>query len=57
MRVSDNEMQEGVIKNGYSYTHQVWIEQFVVQDCGHPQAMKCRCFGRQHAGEQVRFPS
>ena len=57
MRVSGNEMQDGVIKNGYSYTHQVWIEQFVVQDCGHPQAMKCRCFGRQHAGEQVRFPS
>lgn len=54
-RQSTNQMQAGVIRNGYSYSNQVWILEFVIQDCGHPEAMTCNCFGRQHAGEQARF--
>jgi hypothetical protein len=55
MRESSNQIQAGVIRNGYSYTHQCWIKDFIIQDCGHPQDMPCACFGRQHAGEQARF--
>ena len=54
-RQSTNQMQAGVIKNGYTYEHQAWIRDFVIQDCGHPSSMVCDCFGRAHAGEQVRF--
>jgi hypothetical protein len=34
MRTSSNEMQAGAIKTGYSYAHQCWIENFIIQDCG-----------------------
>lgn len=57
MRQGQNEMQAGVIKNGFSYTHQTWIKDFIVQRCGHPQQMNCQCFGKKHEGEQVRFPA
>jgi len=56
MRTSENEMQAGVIKNGFSYEHQCWIKEFVVMRCGHPATMNCGCFGKKHQGEQVRFP-
>ena len=55
MRQSTNEMQAGAIKNGYSYEHQCWILNYIIQDCGHPATMPCGCFSRQHAGEQTRF--
>ena len=55
MRQSTNEMVAGMIKDGYSYEHQCWIVDFVVQNCGHPQDMTCGCFGREHQGERVRF--
>ena len=55
MRQGDNEIQAAVIKNGFSYEHQCWIINFVVQRCGHPESMGCKCFGRIHEGQQVRF--
>ena len=55
IRQSTNEMQAGVIKNGYSYEHQCWIRDFTVIACGHPIEMDCGCFSRKHGGEQVRF--
>lgn len=57
MRTGQNEMQAGVIKNGFSYTHQCWIRDFVIQRCGHPETMDCGCFGKRHAGEQTRVAS
>lgn len=54
-RVGTNEMQAGVIKNGFSCTHQCWIRNFVVVPCGHPPTMECGCFSRRHGGQQVRF--
>lgn len=55
MRTGQNEMQAGVIKNGFSYAHQCWIVNFIIQPCAHPVTMKCSCFGKKHAGEQARF--
>jgi hypothetical protein len=55
MRRSGNVMQAGVIKNGYSYEHQCWIKDFVIQDCAHPATQDCGCFGRMYAGKQARF--
>lgn len=37
----------------YDYTHQCWIVDGIVQRCGHPDAMPCGCYGRQHEGERV----
>lgn len=41
------------INSGYSYTLQCWIINRVVQDCGHPDAMHCQCYGRIHKGETI----
>lgn len=57
MRTGQNEMRAGVIVNGFSYTRQVWIKEFIIQGCGHPETLDCGCFGKQHAGEQARFAS
>jgi hypothetical protein len=39
-------------ENGYDYENQCWVIAGIVQDCGHPENMKCNCYGRLHAGEQ-----
>jgi len=57
MRQSANEIRAGVIKNGYSYTRQCWILNFIIQRCDHPASMDCGCYGKAHAGEQARFAS
>ena len=54
MRTSTNQLQAGVIQNGFSYKLQVWIRNFIIQDCGHPDAMACGCHARTHRGEEVR---
>lgn len=55
MRQSSNYIFNGVIWHGYSYDKQCWIEDNVIQDCGHPKTMSCDCYGRQHAGEQANL--
>ena len=35
----------------YDYENQAWIVDGIYQDCGHPSAMGCDCFGRIHRGE------
>lgn len=35
----------------FDYVNQAWIIDGEVQDCGHPAAMDCSCYGRSHAGE------
>ena len=37
--------------DSYDYKNQVWIRDGKYQDCGHPQTMDCRCFGRIHKNE------
>ena len=52
MRLSDNELVGGIIKNGFDYTLQVWVKDYRIISCGH--SGDCTCYGRQHAGEDVR---
>jgi hypothetical protein len=42
-------------KNEYSfdYKNQVWIKGGVYIDCGHPDQMKCSCFGRLNKGKKA----
>ena len=39
---------------GYDYTNQAWVKNGMYVRCGHPETMRCTCFGKQHAGEPVR---
>lgn len=55
-RESSNDLDaNGNIRNGFSYDLQCWIVGYKVQRCGHPERMQCGCYGRTHAGEQVKF--
>lgn len=36
----------------YDYTNQAWVVNGVYKNCGHPESMQCRCFGRKHEGEK-----
>jgi hypothetical protein len=35
----------------YDYENQCWIIDGIIQSCAHPDAMRCDCYGRLHAGE------
>ncbi len=37
----------------FDYKNQVWIKGGVYIDCGHPDQMKCSCFGRLHKDEKA----
>ena len=41
------------IHTGFSYKHQCWIVNQIVQDCGHLDHMLCQCYGRIHKGEKI----
>ncbi len=50
-RTDGNSYQSGFLWNGYDYTRQAWVKDGVYVRCGHPESMKCGCYGRDHAGE------
>ena len=37
----------------FNYDRQAWIRDGIVQGCAHPSAMRCGCYGREHAGELI----
>ena len=37
----------------YDYERQAWVVDWRYKDCGHPKAMDCGCYGRQHDGQRV----
>lgn len=51
-RSGQNEINEntGLIWNGFDYDHQCWIENGIIQRCGHKLENPCGCFGRKYAG-------
>ena len=55
MRISKDEMVDGVVKNGYDYDSQVWVKDYIIQDCGHPEEMKKTGCCNQHkfAGQDI----
>lgn len=50
-RTSTDEYRDGILFNGFDYTRQAWVANGVYVRCGHPETMRCGCFGRQHEGE------
>ena len=54
-RQSSNEWKKvngvPVLWNGYDYGRQVWILNGKYIRCGHPEDMKCNCYGKLHEGE------
>jgi hypothetical protein len=50
-RTGGNSYLNGLLWNGYDYTRQAWVTDGVYVRCGHPELMKCGCYGREHAGE------
>ena len=53
-RLSQRVRLDPVTACGYDYENQAWVEGGKYARCAHPEAMHCRCFGRLHAGENVR---
>ena len=58
-RTSTDEVDaQGIVKNGFDYNLQVWVKDWIVQDCGHPDPMKrgkysC-CEAHRLAGQDIR---
>ncbi len=57
MRFSGDEIVHGVVKSGFDYDLQVWVESFIIQPCGHrfanSQGPVC-CEARALAGRDIR---
>jgi hypothetical protein len=41
----------------YDYKRQAWVKDGWYVRCGHPETMKCICYGRLHEGELAPYPS
>ncbi len=39
-RKSINTIENGKLKNGFDYDLQVWVVDFIIQKCGHPESMR-----------------
>ncbi len=48
----------GALVNGYDYTMQVWVVDYIIQNCEHPERMQAQCqricTGRKLAGTDIR---
>ena len=55
MRTSRNEIVNGIVKNGFDYNLQIWIKDYIIQECGHPDYMRPACCnaGKWH-GRDIR---
>lgn len=52
-RLSTDQIKGDRLINGYDYTNQAWVRDGKYVDCGHPKTMDCRCYGRDHEGEDT----
>lgn len=39
----------------YDYDKQAWVVDGVYEACAHPENMSCKCYGREHEGEQAEI--
>lgn len=54
-RLSNKEMDSvGDVWNGFDYTLQAWVEDGLVQRCGHRDAFDCGCSGKRYEGTPIR---
>lgn len=55
-RTSNDEYKNGALFNGYDYSRQAWVREGKYVRCGHPETMRCGCYGRAHEGEACSEP-
>jgi len=53
-RLSNDEIINGHLKNGFDYDLQLWVLDYIIQDCGHPGDFGCVCNGRRLKGQDIR---
>jgi len=41
---------DGKLWSGYDYKNQAWVLKGCYIACGHPEKMRCGCYGRKNAG-------
>lgn len=57
MRLSGDERDgNGRLVNGFDYDRQAWVVNGRYIRCGHPETMACKCYGREHAGQETKSP-
>ncbi len=49
-RTSANIYGKGGLLHGYDYEKQAWVVNGRYVRCGHPEAMRCGCYGRAYEG-------
>ena len=52
-RTSDNYYTDRLI-DGYDYEKQAWVKNGKYIRCGHPDHMRCNCYGKLHEGENTK---
>jgi hypothetical protein len=54
-RISTDQFDaHGILVNGFDYDRQAWVKDGQYVRCGHPETMRCDCYGKLHQGEPVR---
>jgi hypothetical protein len=55
MRTGRDEFNsKGELVNGFDYEKEAWVEEGKYVRCGHPETMKCGCYGRRFEGLTAR---
>lgn len=57
MRTSNDERIDGRLMDGFDYEHQAWVVDGCYVRCGHPATMDCKCYGKEHEGEETQSPT
>lgn len=49
---------QGILQTGYDYDLQVWVIDYIIQNCGHPDSMRPNCCNRDRLqGKDIRMCS
>lgn len=51
---SDEYDLNGILKNGFDYDLQLWVKDYIIQNCGHKEHLPCDCAGRTLKGQDAR---
>ena len=52
---SDLVDRRGVVRSGYDYKLQVWVEDYIIWKCGHNDSLPPVCNACKYHGEDIRL--